>query len=390
MSGELEAAGAMATAGLVAGAIEGRQAHDHAEGACLNCGAVLAGAYCSQCGQAAHAHRTLSHLFEEVLHGLFHFDTKAWRTLPMLASRPGTLTHDYIYGKRARYISPLALFLFTVFFMFFVFAFVDVDLLQVNAGPGGPISEQRRAELQADLQEARADLQRTEQELAARRAAAGGAVTEDERGVVVARRVVERLEARLAEPTPAATPQATTEASPEADAAGAHAVAGEPRWQDAVSEAAKNGDITVGTPFPQLNQRIQHSLENPDLALYKMQQAAYKFSFLLVPISLPFIWLLFLWKRGLTLYDHAVFTLYSLSFASLIFVFAAVTEGVPWLQWLGAMAMLAMPVHMFFHLKGAYALGWYSAFWRTLFLLLFAFLSLTIFMIAIIVLGLGG
>src|SRR5687768_8269448 len=124
MSGEVEAAGALATAGAVAGAIEGREPGKAGEGACLNCGAELAGPYCSQCGQHGHPHRKLTHVFEEFLHGLLHFDTKAWRTLPMVVFRPGTLTRNYVYGRRARYISPIALFLFTIFFMFFVFAFL--------------------------------------------------------------------------------------------------------------------------------------------------------------------------------------------------------------------------------------------------------------------------
>ena len=92
MSGEFEAAGALATAGLAAGAIEGREGGQQGEGGCANCGAPLQGAYCHACGQAAHPHRSLVHVFEEFLHGILHFDTKAWRTLPMLAFRPGTLT----------------------------------------------------------------------------------------------------------------------------------------------------------------------------------------------------------------------------------------------------------------------------------------------------------
>lgn len=423
MSGEMEAAGALATAGLAAGAIEGREAHGAAAGACLNCGAALAGLYCSQCGQAAHAHRTLSHLFEEVLHGLIHFDTKAWRTLPMLAVRPGTLTRNYIYGKRARYISPLALFLFTIFLMFFVFAFVDVNVLNVNA-------TEDRAELTQDLQDARDELAEAERELAAARAAPEDPVTPGldvrlaEQDVALAQAEVERREAALARADARAqaaateanandqaaeqAPSATADASPApaasdaapapevvgiggSDAAAEDVVDGEGRWQDAVREAARNGDITVNTGFPQLDARILHSLENPDLALYKVQQAAYKFSFLLVPISLPFMWLLFIWRRGLTLYDHVVFTLYSLSFASLVFVVLAVVNDVPWVEWLGALLLfVGVPVHMFFHLKGAYALGWFSALWRSLVLMLFAFLSLTIFFIAIVLLGLGG
>ena len=36
----------------------------------------------------------------------------------MLAFHPGALTRRYIAGERARFVSPLALFLFSVFLMF--------------------------------------------------------------------------------------------------------------------------------------------------------------------------------------------------------------------------------------------------------------------------------
>lgn len=402
MSGEFEAAGALATAGLAAGAIEGREPGGVHGGACLNCGAAVAGPFCSQCGQSTHPHRSLLHVFEEFLHGILHFDTKAWRTLPLLAFRPGTLTRNYIYGKRARYISPLALFLFTIFLMFFVFAFVDVNVLDVNVSAQGPAAREMRADISADIDQARTELRAAEEELAALSASRGAAeATPDQRvaeeaaarRTALARATVERLEGALARiDAPAQTPAAGAAPAGEGATPDGHASeSGQSTWQQELSEAARNGDVTVGTPFPELNARILHSIENPDLALYKVQQAAYKFSFLLVPISLPFIWLLFLWRRGLTLYDHTVFTLYSLSFASLVFIVAALVNDVPWLKWGGAaLVLFGMPLHMYFHLKGAYALGWWSALWRASLLIMFAAIAFTLFVVLIFLLGLGG
>lgn len=51
---------------------------------------------------------------------MLHFEGKTWTTLPRLAWRPGELKRDYIEGKRASFVSPLALFLFSVFLMFAV------------------------------------------------------------------------------------------------------------------------------------------------------------------------------------------------------------------------------------------------------------------------------
>ena len=51
---------------------------------------------------------------------------------------------------------------------------------------------------------------------------------------------------------------------------------------------------------------------------------------------------------------------------------------------------VGVPVHMFAQLKVAYGLSWFSAAWRTLFLLLFCIFAFTLFLLAIIMLGLTG
>ena len=97
-----------------------------AEGTCLNCGTQLMGAHCHACGQKAHLHRTLGAFMHDLLHGALHFEGKTWKTLPMLAFRPGQLTRRYIEGERARFVSPMALFLFSIFLMFAVFQAVGL------------------------------------------------------------------------------------------------------------------------------------------------------------------------------------------------------------------------------------------------------------------------
>lgn len=433
MSGELEAAGAMATAGLVAGAIEGRETQDAKEGGCLNCGAELGGAYCSACGQASHPHRSLVHVLEEFLHGIFHFDTKVWRTLPMALFRPGTLTRNYVFGKRARYVSPLAFFLLTVFFMFAVFAFTGGP--PVNVNESGSV-----ADAQEELTEAREELATAEQELARvlanpdpdqpagleesmARQAIGLAQSEVAREEQALRRARVREAAAAArtedqtvvapvvvgEPAPSdsavAPPAPPAPATPAEDASAPPARSGPVQievdgdgdgdgpltWQDAAREMAETDDFVVIQGWESLNANVRAQLRNPDLAAYKIQEAASKFSFLLVPISLPFLALLFFWKRGVTLYDHVVFSLYELSFVSLLFVAigsAARFDAMIWL--VPILVLIGIPVHTFFHLKGAYALGWFSALWRTFFMLIFATVALSIFLVAIVILGLAG
>jgi hypothetical protein len=204
-------------------------------------------------------------------------------------------------------------------------------------------------------------------------------------------------------PTPeASTGAAPAQGAPAEEAEPAEAVEGAPEtegaalsegetWQDGVRRLAEDDEFVVAEGMPELNERVRRRLANPDLALYQIQEAASKFSFLLAPLSLPFIALLFLWKRGLTFYDHVVYALYALSFAALLFVAVIITANQEWTSWLpGWLILVGLPVHMYFHLKGAYALSWWSALWRTFFMLNFALIVAVIFLILVIVLGLAG
>lgn len=120
---DLEAVADAVTGGVLGRAIEPTagegEGHTH-EANCLNCGASLTDPYCNQCGQHAHVHRTLGAFFHDFAHGVLHFEGKIWRTFPLLVWKPGELTRRYVEGQRASFVSPIALFLFCVFFMFAV------------------------------------------------------------------------------------------------------------------------------------------------------------------------------------------------------------------------------------------------------------------------------
>ncbi len=88
---------------------------------CANCGAVLQGAWCHDCGQLAEDfHRSIWRLMMEAVEGLTHLDGRFWVTAPALALRPGKLTRDYIDGHRASQIPPLRLFLVVLLLVFFI------------------------------------------------------------------------------------------------------------------------------------------------------------------------------------------------------------------------------------------------------------------------------
>lgn len=376
---------------------------------CLNCGARLQGPYCHACGQDAHVTRTLLHVVEEVIHGITHFDGRAVRSLPMLAFRPGTLTRHYVHGKRARYLPPFAMFLFSVFSMFLVFALTDgPGFVHVNDATGSTTitasGDRSRAQVDparagAGLAQAREALVQATAERDSLPPDAGSDARAAATAAVIEARAALQAAERLAAPpvqarggTGGANPAAATapDGAPSARAPAERAA--EPEGRDvlaALKEEMRAGGIGITTPWPDLDKKVAEKLENPDLLLYKLLNTAYKFSFLLIPISIPFLWLMLFWKRDITLYDHAVFSLYSLSFMTL-FVLAA-SLAARWIDdgWIMQALLWVPPLHLFFQFKGAYALGWTGAAWRTIvFVLMFAWMAMALFGLSVLALGL--
>ncbi|TIX51012.1 DUF3667 domain-containing protein [Alteraurantiacibacter aquimixticola] len=311
---------------------------------CLNCGTRLEGAYCHACGQSGHVHRTIGAFMHDLVHGALHFEGKMWRTLPMLAFKPGALTRRYIEGERARFVSPMALFLFSVFLMFAVFQMVG---LTTPTDVGGPNVDEVIDQVDAQ--------------------------TVSERDSVR-----EALEAMAPDdPERATTQQRLDELEVTLD-----------RIENVQAlNLSENSGIHTGVDWLD-NTLVKKWSENPGLMLYKLQANAYKFSWLLIPISIPFVWLLFFWRRRFKAYDHAIFVTYSLSFMTLLFVAASVlsASGMSRTAVFTTIATLA-PLHLYKHLRHSYELSRFSALWRFLALSSFIWIVIALFVQALLLIG---
>lgn len=347
--------------------------HPHQPEKCLNCGTPLTGAYCHACGQQGHIHRTIGAFLHELMHGALHFEGKLWRTLPMLAFRPGSLTRRYIDGERARFVSPMALFLFTVFLMFAIFQMVGF-----TAPSDLPRQEAVEDATTGMREEAAAELANLREQLEA------GDLDQAERGEVIA-------EIRLLESVLDASSDGEISTSPDAvEDTDAEPATNEPAEDDGspVIRTTLDDLAPDGTGVQWLDAVVDKWRDNPSLMLYKLQANAYKFSWLLIPISVPFVWLLFAWRRRFKGYDHAIFVTYSLSFMTLLFILASVLGivGVP-----GAVITLAVltipPIHLYKQLRGAYELSRFSAFWRLLALSAFIWIVVGLFVQVLLWLG---
>lgn len=306
---------------------------------CANCGTLLCGPWCHVCGQAAHIHSNFGALLHDLAHGVFHFEGKLWRTLPLLAWRPGELTRRYVHGERAKFVSPTALLLFSVFLLFAVVSHLaghDRD----TAAPGGAVAGQPIPNWLDVAQSRRL------------------AALERERATTMNSVARQALDQQIA------------------------------AQQQAIRTLRGDNRYGLDLGVSWLDPMVARMLANPDLVLYKLESHAYKYSWVLIPISLPMVWLLFAFRRDVGIYDHAVFSIYSLAFMSMV---AAVLSA------LGAMgtpasliataAWLVPPVHMYRQLKGAYRLDRSAAAWRTLALLCIAAVAGALFLALLFYLG---
>jgi len=340
--GDLVGGAAMARA-VEPKAGESSDGHTH-ERACLNCGCELLGDFCHCCGQHAHVHRTLGAFFHDLAHGVLHFEGKIWRTLPLLVWKPGDLTRRYVEGQRASFVSPIALFLFSVFLMFAAVSATG------NANPQLGSTH----DLQTAENEARAEIVGLEKA----RAAAKG---DPEK--------VAKLDKKIA------------------DARDDLALVQDLKQRGITAATFGRSKMTVNSKVPWIEEAYHRAKQNPELLLYKLKSNSYKWSWAIIPLSVPFLWLMFPFSRRFRLYDHVVFVTYSLCFMTLAIAAGTLIAAAGASQIAVAMPFVP-PIHMYRQLRGAYGVSRFGALWRTFLLSIAAIFVLSLFIVLMVGLGL--
>ncbi|ASR52639.1 DUF3667 domain-containing protein [Blastomonas fulva] len=381
MSGEFEAVGTIADGGMWARAAEPNAGESTADGhgKCLNCRTVLTGPHCHQCGQAAHVHRSISAFWHDILHGVLHFDGKFWNTLPLLAWQPGHLTRRYIHGERAKFISPMALFLFSIFMMFAIFSYVGSPNFT-----GDSTVRNKEGTRVIGVSDWREEMRKE--------------IAQIEPKIAASSSELDKLPAD--DPGRAALTEKITDLKREVNGL-TYATEGKARYPEALGPGGENmadmfnfnSDVDTGFKAfdAWINKLASKAKKNPELLLYKIQSNGYKFAWLLIPLSIPFVWLATLGKRGHRFYDHAVFTTYSIAFMSLLFI--VVTLSVKFSIVPGIVipaALFYAPFHMYRQLRHAYGTSRIGGMFRLALLLTCTTIVVTLFLTILVNLGLVG
>jgi hypothetical protein len=336
MSGELE------TAALASGGGWLRWKRQHADippgTPCANCATPLQGTYCHVCGQLAEDfHRSSWHLLVEAVESLLHLDGRLFNTLPNLIRRPGQLTRDYLNGKRAWQVQPFRMFLVILLIVLFVSHLVSKATADHEAQPGA------------------------EHAAPAAHGAASGSEAQPRALVPLPNTAESRLELDRARAEIEADPEMT----PEQKAAATAAISGD--WATfGKSMAAQHGDGKTGPAIDigendsarmkafkgWADARIQAIRDDPERFALIMEIWLHRVAILALPVSALMLSVLFVFNRRFFVFDHLVFSMHSLSFQMLlvttILLLSLAVGG--WAWWL----LVAMPIHLFLHMKGTY------------------------------------
>ena len=95
---------------------------ERSEKRCLNCESLIHGRFCQVCGQENSDHHLgFWQMVKHFIFDIFHFDGKFFSTLKKLFTRPGSVSKEFIEGKRVSNLDPVKMYVFTsaIFFLLF-------------------------------------------------------------------------------------------------------------------------------------------------------------------------------------------------------------------------------------------------------------------------------
>jgi hypothetical protein len=121
-----------------------------------------------------------------------------------------------------------------------------------------------------------------------------------------------------------------------------------------------------------------------------LESWAHRFAILMLPVSALMLGLLFLFQRRFFLYDHLIFSMHSLSFMGLLLSVNDILGAVGVSGAVTGLIALAMPAHLFIHMRGAYGTGIAGTLWRMALLFVMTSIVLVLGVVLLVLVGLAG
>jgi hypothetical protein len=140
-----------------------------------------------------------------------------------------------------------------------------------------------------------------------------------------------------------------------------------------------------------VNPRLASAASHPREFALAAEGWLHRIAILFLPISTLILSLLFLSRRRrIFMFDHAIFSMHSLSFMGLLFTLVTLISIWAPLRGLAVLLAWAAPIHLFSHLRGVYGVTVLGALVRMLLLFAFSILAVAVLLAGVAGLGLSG
>jgi hypothetical protein len=117
---------------------------------------------------------------------------------------------------------------------------------------------------------------------------------------------------------------------------------------------AQGGNKSESASTAWVRERLVHAMDNKEAFKASIMEWAQRFAVLMLPIAALMLSVLFVFKKGVYVFDHLIFSMHSLSFQGLLLT--AVFLLSLWIGWGSALLWIA-PIHLFFHMRSAYRIS---------------------------------
>ena len=135
-----------------------------------------------------------------------------------------------------------------------------------------------------------------------------------------------------------------------------------------------------------LVERSEAAVKDPEALVQAMSHWTHQFAILMLPIAALMLSLLFVFKRGVYVFDHLIFSMHSLAFQGLLLT--GVFLGGLAVTWAGGFLWLA-PVHLFVHMRGTYRISTIGTLIRMFLLLILSATAFVFLMLGLVFVGLA-
>ena len=137
-----------------------------------------------------------------------------------------------------------------------------------------------------------------------------------------------------------------------------------------------------------MKEQLPIAIQHPDALGAAMGQWAHHLAFLMLPISAFLLYLLFFWRRSITLFDHVIFAAHSLSFQGFFVSLVALSSAILHEGTIHTLLLIS-PLHLYKHMRVAYGCSRIATLTRMGLLFAGTVLGFSFLLLLLLILGLN-